>query len=255
MADHKGSPVRRALVELLDAKPHADHLSTLLKLAKDEWSPRSAYYGQEDDYPIAQAAVAAIGKLGAIESPVAEELYSVAIDTRDSDVRYEIFVLLVRAADAIFQDRLFELAVNPGQRFVKVAAANALMVGYEHVVPKTLGRITPQLLMSRIEAVAARLLILLSARADMAAVEKIAQVLSTSDKRRVLLLLTIWVLRDRDTSAADKIARMLPINHPGVKWALAGGAGKIADAALDDLGDPSSVEQVFHFMRLKKKKH
>ena len=255
LADHKGSPVRRALVELLDAKPHADHLSTLLKLAKDEWSPRSAYYGQEDDYPIAQAAVAAIGKLGAIESPVAEELYSVAIDTRDSDVRYEIFVLLVRAADAIFQDRLFELAVNPGQRFVKVAAANALMVGYEHVVPKTLGRITPQLLMSRIEAVAARLLILLSARADMAAVEKIAQVLSTSDKRRVLLLLTIWVLRDRDTSAADKIARMLPINHPGVKWALAGGAGKIADAALDDLGDPSSVEQVFHFMRLKKKKH
>ena len=69
------------------------------------------------------------------------------------------------------------------------------------------------------------------------------------------MLLTIWVLRDRDTSAADKIARMLPINHPGVKWALAGGAGKIADAALDDLGDPSSVEQVFHFMRLKKKKH
>jgi hypothetical protein len=47
---------------------------------------------------------------------------------------------------------------------------------------------------------------------------------------------------------------MLPTNHAGVKWALAGAKGKLGDTALDDLGDPISVEQVLAFMRTKKRK-
>ncbi len=119
LAGHRGSPVRRALVELLDTKPHPEHLPGLLVLAKDDWSPRSSYQGEEDDYPIAQAAIGAIGKLGPLEDGVAHELYRLAIDTRDSDVRYEIFALLVRAAHPQFQGQLFDLAVNPGRRTVR----------------------------------------------------------------------------------------------------------------------------------------
>lgn len=74
------------------------------------------------------------------------------------------------------------------------------------------------------------------------------------EKRRVLLLLLIWIVRERDASAAERIARMLPANHAGVKWALAGAEGKLGDTALDDLGDPISVEQVFLFMEPKKKR-
>ena len=44
---------------------------------------------------------------------MADGLYRLAIDTRDSEVRYEIFALLVRAANARFQGQLFDLAVNP----------------------------------------------------------------------------------------------------------------------------------------------
>jgi hypothetical protein len=78
--------------------------------------------------------------------------------------------------------------------------------------------------------------------------------LSTLEKRRVLLLLAIWVVRDRDAGVAERIARMLPTNHAGVKWALAGATGKLDDTALDDLGDPVCVEQVLSFMRPKKKR-
>jgi hypothetical protein len=70
----------------------------------------------------------------------------------------------------------------------------------------------------------------------------------------VLLLLAIWIVRDRDPAAAERIARMLPTNHAGVKWALAGAKGKLGDTTLDDLGDPISVEQVLLFMVPKKKK-
>ncbi len=74
------------------------------------------------------------------------------------------------------------------------------------------------------------------------------------EKRRVLLLLAIWIVRERDAAAAERISRMLPANHAGVKWALAGAKGKLGDTALDDLGDPISVEQVLLFMEPKKKK-
>ena len=83
LARHKGSPVRRALVELLHAKQHPEHLPQLLLLAKDNWSPQSVYYGQEDVYPIARTAIAAIAKLSSIEDGAAEELYRVAIDSRE----------------------------------------------------------------------------------------------------------------------------------------------------------------------------
>ena len=254
LAGHKGSPVRKALVELLDAKPHPDHLPPLLVLAKDDWSPRSSYQGEEDDYPIAQAAIGAIGKLGPLEDGVADELYRLAIDTRDSDVRYEVFTLLVRAADPRFQGQLFELAVSPGRRTVRVNSAGALLTGHGQVTPETVGRITPQLLATRIEAVASRLLLLFALRAEIEQIVKAAEALSTVEKRRVLLLLAIWIVRDRDASAAERIARMLPANHAGVKWALAGAKGKLADTALDDLGDPISVEQVLLFMGPKKKR-
>ncbi|MBP6013292.1 MAG: hypothetical protein KBA31_13790 [Alphaproteobacteria bacterium] len=254
LAQHKGSPVRSALVELLDAKPHAQHLPALLVLAKDDWSPRSSYQGEEDDYPIAQAAIAAIGKSGMLDHGVADELYHLAIDTRDSDVRHETFALLVRAADSSFQERLFEIAVSPGRRIVRFAAATALMIGYEQVTPETISRITPQLLGTRIEGVASRLLLLLSVRSEIDDVIKVAEALSAIEKRRVLLLLAIWVVRDRDAGAAERIARMLPPNHAGVRWALAGAKGKLDDTALDDLGDPISVEQVLSFMQRKKRK-
>lgn len=252
-ARHKGSPVRRALVQLLDVKPHPEHLQTLVLLAKDDWSPRSSY-GEEEDYPIAQAAIEALGKLGAIESQVADDLYRLAIDTRDSDVRQGIFVLLVRGADARFQGNLFELAVSPGRRIVRQAAAAALIAGAEHVTPEIVERITPQLLGTRIESVASRLLLLVALRAEIDQIVKVAEALSTNEKRRVLLLLAVWVVRDRDLSLAERIARMLPANHAGVNWAMAGANGKLNDTALDDLGDPMSVEQVLRFMRPEKKK-
>ena len=174
LAGHKGSPVRKALVELLDAKPHADHLPALLVLAKDDWSLRASYQGEEDDYPIAQAAIGAIGKLGPLKYGAADELYRLAIDTRDSDVRYEVLALLVRAADPRFQSQLFELAVSPGRRTVRVDAAGALLAGHEQVTPETVSRITPQLLATRIAPVASRLLLLVALRAEMDQVVKAA---------------------------------------------------------------------------------
>ena len=254
LAEAKGSPVRKALVELLEARPHPSHMPALVLLSKDDWSPRASYSGEAADYPIAQSAVKAMAKLGRINDDTADELYRVAIDTRDYDLRYEIFLLLARSASEQFQDRLFELATNPGTRDVRLRAAHALLVASEFAEPRLLEAITPQLVMTKIEPVASRFLLILALRGDTDQLLKCAESLATHDKRRVLLLLAIWAVRDRDVAAAERIASMLPTNHVAAKWALAGGTGKLADAALDDLGDPISVEQVNFFMKRERKK-
>lgn len=110
-----------------------------------------------------------------------------------------------------------------------------------------------QLVGTRIEGVASRLLLLLSVRGEIDDAIKAAETLLAIEKRRVLLLLAIWVVRDRYAGAAERIAGMLPTNHAGVKWALAGAKGRLEDTALDDLGDPISVGQVLSFMQPKKK--
>lgn len=253
LAENKGSRVCRTLVDLLDAKPHPDHRAALLRLSKNEWSSRSAYYGEEEDFPIAQAAVKALGKLDALDAATAEELYSLAIGTRDSDLRYAIFVLLVNLAEERFQEVLMDIALNPGDKWTRQLAAHGLMVGYARIMPSVLRRITPEVLKGKIPRVASRLLVLLTCAGDADAVLKAAETLSTSSTRRVLLLLSIWVLREHDQHLAERIGRMLPSSSVGVSWALAGGGGKLRDTALDDLGDPTCVDQVLQFMQPKNK--
>lgn len=254
LAKNKGSRVCRTLVDLLDAKPHLDHLAALLLLSKNEWSTQAGYYGEDESFPIAQAAIKALGKLGVLDAATADELYSLAIDTRDSDLRYAIFVLLVNQAEGRSQEALMDIALSPGDKWIRQLAAHALMVGRERIVPSVLQRITPKVLMRKIPCVASRLLVLLTCAGDAEAVLKAAETLSTSSTRRVLLLLAIWVLRDHDQHLAERIGGMLPPSSVGVCWALAGGEGKLRDTALDDLGDPTCVGQVLQFMQPKNKK-
>ncbi|OEZ90509.1 hypothetical protein JAB8_19520 [Janthinobacterium sp. HH106] len=253
LVEAKASPVRKTLVELLAEKPHPEHLPTLLRLVKDSWSPESRYHNEDDIYPIARAAVPAIAKLGAIDTPTADELYRTAIDSRDPDLRYEIFRLLVANAEIDSQARLLDLALNPGRKAVRRAAVHALMAVADHVAPDVIARISARDVSRRIEPVASRLLLLLAKRGDLPHVLAIAETLATNDKRRVLLLLVIWVMRARDLPTANRIATMLPANHPAVAWALAGSDGKFDETMLDDLGDQLSDEEVLLFMAPKKK--
>jgi hypothetical protein len=249
LAKAKGSPVRKALVELLDAKPHQRHLPALLQLVRDQWSRSVRYLGERDDYPIARAAVPAIAKLAPLSAEAADQLYRVAIDTGDMGLRYDLFALLARSAGAPIQRLLFDLAASPGQLSVRRAAASALLAGADHAAPEIVARITPVLLATRPESVAARLLVLLAWKGELDAVMKAAEALATNEKRRVFLVLIIGMLADRDAAAANQIAGMLPANHPAVAWALGKNIGAPPENVLDNLGDPSSVAEVLLYLK------
>lgn len=247
LVEAKGSPVRKALVELLDKKPHPNHLPTLLTLAKNTWTRHSNYNYDVADFPIAQAAVAAIEKLGPLESRVAEELFDIGFESRDPDVRYAIFKLIAVAAAPALQERLFDLAITPGRLFIRRPASNALLAAGEALAPEIISRITPDLIISRTAAVAANLVLLLAWRGEMSVIEESGKMLATNAERRVFVLLLIWLVKDRDAALAAHLTAMLPTDHPSLQWALGGDAGQNSASMLDDLGEPEAVAEVLRY--------
>ena len=81
-------------------------------------------------------------------------------------------------------------------------------------------QITPDLLESRIESIAALLTIIFAATASLEKIRDAAEQLAASSKRRILLLLMIRELAERDMELAKQVALMLPANHPALSWAF-----------------------------------
>ena len=249
-AEAKGSPIRKALVEVLDAKPHLAHLQTLVQLAEDTWTNMEFYYDNEVSFPIAQAAVDAIGKLAAVAPKYSEQLYEIANKTHDFDLRFSIFTLLARTGGREYQDRLFELALAPGRVVIRRLAASSLLEASEAIVPEVVARISAKILTGRAvpAAVAVQLTLLFALRAEIGAVRDAANVVAVDAKRRVLVLLLIRVLTERDFELAQILANLLPADHVGVAWALGGDIDTPNDALLADLGEPIVCGQVLLYM-------
>jgi hypothetical protein len=250
LATHAGSPVRQSLAALLDARPHVAHVPALLILAGDRYSQRSMYDNGDEDYPIAQAAALAIAKLDALEDGPAGELFTVALATRDPNVRRLLFVALVRVADSPFQHRLWDLVASPGGLTLRRAAARALLVGHDRVTPAVIDAITPDLVATLPVPVAVDLALLLAINGEPGRVVEMANALAANEHRRVLVLMLVRMLHERDPRAARRIVRLLPADHEGVRFAL----GKIhelpGDAALEDLGDAASVKAVVGWLKV-----
>lgn len=247
-AEARGSPVRKMLVAALNAKPHPDHLPTLLKLVRDKWSQRETYYGENLDYPIAQAAAEAIANLGALESDVAAQLHDIALSTNDRALRTTLFNLNAELADFTARERLVELATTPGRAEIQQAAASALLQSNKPLHEVSAARITPELLASCAAPVAATLALLLSLYGEPSIVLNVARELAPKTSRRALLLLLAWPMKDRDDDVAIQITALLPGGHAGVAKVLGMQPDELDASALDDLGDALVTAEVLSYI-------
>ena len=251
LADHRASPVRRALADALAAKPHRNHQRALLTLLTDQWSRHSQYYGQDDNnYPIARTAAEAQADQPAPTTTIAARLLAIATDTADPQVRRSVLTVLAKTGDQALQRAIFDLAVQPGRHSVGRGAAAALLASAPQLDPAIIAGITAPLLATRFEPVSAILALLLGWRGDPAAARDAAGQLATNHKRRVLLLLVVWLLKDRDRAVAEEIAAMLPVGHTGVAWALGATPKPADDSTVADLGEPTICEQVLSYMQI-----
>lgn len=244
LATHAGSPVRQALVELLDARPHPHHVPALLVLAGDRYSRRSMFENGDEEYPLARAAARALAKLKALDDGPAGELFNIALATQDPSVRRLSFIALACVASPVFQHRLWDLVVSPGSLAIRRAAARALLVGHERVESVIMNAITPDMVAAFPAPVAVDLALLLATNGEPDRVIAMAEALAANQRRRVIVLLLVWGLRARDFTATQRIARLLPAGHVGAQLALGVSQKPLGDAVLDDLGDAASVKAV-----------
>ncbi len=249
LAEHRASPVRKALAEALKAKPNVAHKATLIKLARDQWSRYSIYDDNNSIYPIARIATSALFDVTPLTNADHLDLLAIAIDTSDKDLRYSIFLLLLNS-DTRTQKNILNIAENPGRSVVRSSAAFALLQKHEHLEQIVIDRIHVNLLTTHYNPVTCIFAILIGLREEISAVRAVAEKLATSPKRRVLLLLILWALHDRDKGAAAEIATMLPPGHTAVAWALGEPVSEIDEAIIADLGDHAVCADVLHYMKI-----
>ena len=87
LAQSRSSTIRKALVAILNARPHRGHLTTLLTLLSDGWSQDSDGYGSNDNFPIARQAMEAAAVLSPLNQDEMQAVYRVVVATSDLKLR------------------------------------------------------------------------------------------------------------------------------------------------------------------------
>ena len=245
----RGFPVKKAFVGLLTEKPHSAHEPLLLQLTHDKVSDLSHYMGGPDSYPIARAAVEGLSTYESLSTETIDDLYESSVGSDDPDLRRSAFGIVASRGNAAQQAKLMKLVITPSKLSVRQSAAWALLIAHEYLMPEVTAQITPELLLSRVESIAVLLTLIYAANAGLQSVRTAAEQLAASSKRRVLLLLVIHRLVERDQALAQQIARMLPSNHPALAWAFGEQMESVQDGLVSDLGDPGICAEVLFFMR------
>ncbi|MGV9008899.1 nSTAND3 domain-containing NTPase [Brevundimonas sp.] len=236
LSGERSSYIKKALVAILADKPHQDHIAPLIRLAGDQWTPDMRHSDYEDDYPIAQAAVDALALQGPVSDEDLDRVYQIGLGASDPILSAKVLDLVASVSHG-WRERLFELADAPGRGSVRRAAAQALLGVHDQVSPELAARITRETLALRAPIVASRFALLLAVSADRDDVLHVARATAGHVGRRVLLLLMIWALKDRDVELANEIAALLPSGHVGVALARGRVTEPIEEAAIANLGD------------------
>lgn len=251
LMNSNGSPVRKALANVLVSKPHALHLPALLHLVKDQWSSFSRHYGENDKFPIARLAVDALANMMPLGTDALEILQTTALDTSDWTVRTGLFGIIAAIGGEPFQKRLMELAVNPGRLEVRRAAAFALLSNWETLDSSVVNAISLDVISTIPAPVAVLLTIVVVTRMTSDERLELARGISVNSKQRALLVLMLWPALEIDKETVKMIESLLPKGHLSVSWVRNGPSEEAEDDLIADLGDPVLCRAVLNSLNPK----
>lgn len=152
------------------------------------------------------------------------------------------------------QKRLLERACAPGRQAVRQAAGHALVFRSERLDPAVVSAIDVAMAATRMPSVAAALVLVVAHRGSDQFVLEFAQGLAARPKRRVLVLLAIWLTRDERPSLSAELESLLPTGHDAVAWLRTGPEKAAKDELVQDLGDPAICNEVLRWLNPKEAK-
>jgi hypothetical protein len=246
-ASRDSSPVRKALVAQLKAKPHPEHLAALRVLTGDKWSKYAQRETDDGDYPIARDAAEAIAALPAVPDEVLDQFLNDAKTTEDLNLMRGLLSCVVKHGGNGRQAQVVAMSRKGRRLAVGQAAAYSLLEKYERLADETVALITTDMVLKLPSSIAGSLVVTVGLRGEFRAVDAVADGLAASDDRKIFLSLLAVALHDRDPERSAAITAKLPEGHPARRWAQ-GEALSIDRPALIDLGDASAVKEALTWM-------
>jgi hypothetical protein len=235
LATDPGSGVRRALVSALSARPHADHLSVLMRLTRDQWSDADPQYNEPDSHPIAREATGALAQYGSLPDAIGDELLELVRETTDRRLRQEALTAAAQLCGPEIRTKIWALAVNKQLGWLRVDAMDALSAA-STVEVDIVTRITADRLIRLPAPLAVSATVLVSAHLAVPDAVGILEQMGHSNSHRALLLLGAVALERRDRAAALGLLDLLDAEHPARKLLDLDGE-LLPRTVLDDLGD------------------
>jgi hypothetical protein len=235
LATDPGSRVRRALVSVLGARPHAHHLSVLMRLTWDKWSDAEPQYNERDSYPIARKATAALAQYGSLPDAIGDDLLELARETTDRRLRQTTLGAAAQLCGPEIRKKIWTLVANKQIGGLRVDALDALSTA-STVEVDIVKRITVDSLIKLPAPLAVSATVLVSAHLAVPDAVRILEHIGHSNSHRALLLLGAAALESRDRAAALGLLDLLGAKHPARKLLDLNGE-LLPSTVLDDLGD------------------
>jgi hypothetical protein len=257
LATDKGSGVRRALLDLLEARRNPAHLDALVILAADDWTADSGYGGEDPDYPIATEAADILGTSPDLPERLLDPLLEIAGTSRDSAVRDKLLVAIAKNGGEAGRARVVNLAVSRENLNLSQSASWALYVTGESLDIADTARLTIEQLTARAPTVAVLMSMTVGRAGTNDQALDYAKRLAIHPTRKVLLVSLMMGAVHRDAALADEIGKFLPEALTTAIHSVFDDGPKLPRNALDDLGDVRVVGEVIRrldFLFVPKKK-
>jgi hypothetical protein len=255
LAADKSYHVRRGLLELLKAQPHAQHTDAVIVLAGDTWSPDMYWGHQQMQFPIAEGAVEALSRPPVLDAAQGERIMAIALNLESHQLTRALFGALIVNGTASDRDAVLKIALGGDTGLIRKLAAWAFVFHAEHVDPTLLEQVTDAPLIHGPAKAAFALTVLIGMRADPAHASRAARAIAAVPERHALLVPLYLALVDRGASEAQETLSFLPeVLTPALEQAAAGTAPLPPEALTVLTGttfvSAALVEEIVHLLKL-----
>jgi stress-induced morphogen len=245
MAADPGNRVRRALVSILEKRPHPDHLKALLPLLHDRWSSAEPQHDEPESFDVAQDAILAIAANAPLSDTIGDALLDLANTTTDRLLSKYALIVAAHACSPGIQQKMSNLVNIPEARWIRLDALNAL-ANADEVAPAIIDQLTASFILRTPAILAVPATHLVATHAPVASALKLFKRIADSNNRRALLLVAATAIAPRDSAVAGRILDLLEPGHPARE--LLGASAPLALSILNDLGTVELREHVRKYL-------
>ena len=206
-----------------------------MRLTGDKWSDANPQYNEEDSFPIAREATAALASYSPLSDQVGEHIINLGVTTTDRRLSQVCLEVTASHCSPTIRKKISLLISDRARGITRLDALNAL-VEADTIEPELLAPFTAERLLKLGPAFAASAIVFVCRHAILAEAVALCERMAHSNSHRSLALLGAAQLHGRDAAAGVAMLNLLPEGHPARRL-FDMNAGLLPATVLDDLGD------------------